>query len=94
MKTKIAPDTIARTIVLVLALINQILAVSGKGTIEIAESDVYQVVSIVFTITAAIAAWWYNNDFTLAAMRGTELTRSLKESEKEAARAKKENKDA
>jgi len=83
MHTKIAPDTLARTIVLALALINQILAIFGKGTIDIAESDIYQVVSIVFTIVTAIAAWWYNNDFTLAAMRGTELTRSLKESAKE-----------
>ena len=93
MHTKIAPDTLARTIVLALALVNQLLAIFGKGTIEIAESDIYQVVSIIFTIATAIAAWWYNNDFTLAAMRGTELTRSLKESDKEAKRAKKENKN-
>lgn len=82
MREKIAPDTIARTIVLALALVNQLLAVFGKGTIDIAESDIYQVVSIVFTIVTAIAAWWYNNDFTKAAMRGTELTRTLKASAK------------
>ena len=70
MKAKIAPDTIARTIVLVLALINQILAVFGKGTIEIAENDIYQVVSI--------AAWWYNNSFTKHAIRADEYMAALK----------------
>lgn len=78
MKAKIAPDTIARTIVLVLALINQLLAIFGKGTIEIAENDIYQVVSIVFTIVSSIAAWWYNNSFTNHAIRADEYMKALK----------------
>ena len=78
MKAKIAPDTIARTIILVLALINQILAIFGKGTIEIAENDIYQVVSIVFTIGSAIAAWWYNNSFTKHAIRADDYMKALK----------------
>ena len=79
---KIAADTLARTIILALALINQVLAITGKSPIAIAEDDVYQLISVIFTIVTAIAAWWYNNDFTLAAIRGTELTRSLKESDR------------
>ena len=78
MTRKIAPDTLARTIVLALALLNQVLAVSGKGTIEIAESDIYQGVSIVFTIVAAIAAWWYNNSFTKHAIRADAYLDSLR----------------
>lgn len=78
MTTKIAPDTLARTIVLALALVNQILAIFGKGTIEIAENDIYQVVSIVFTIATAIAAWWYNNSFTKHAIRADEYLAALK----------------
>lgn len=78
MKAKIAPDTLARTIVLALALINQLLAVFGKGTIEIAENDIYQVVSIVFTIGSAIAAWWYNNSFTKHAIRADDYMKALK----------------
>lgn len=78
MKTKIAPDTLARTIVLALALLNQLLAIFGKGAIEIAESDIYQVVSIIFTIGSAIAAWWYNNSFTNHAIRADEYMKALK----------------
>lgn len=78
MSTKIAPDTIARTIVLALALLNQCLAIAGKGTIQIAESDVYQVVSLLFTIGSAIVAWWYNNSFTKHAIRADRFLDSLK----------------
>ena len=78
MNTKIKPDTIARTIVLALALINQCLAIMGKGTIQIAENDVYQLVSLAWTIISAIVAWWYNNSFTKHARRADELLEALK----------------
>jgi SPP1 family holin len=78
MNTKIRPETIARTIVLALALINQCLAIMGKGTIDIAENDVYQTVSLVWTIVSAIVAWWYNNSFTKHARRADELLEALK----------------
>ena len=78
MNTKIKADTIARTIVLALALINQCLAIMGKGTIDIAENDVYQTVSLVWTIASAIVAWWYNNSFTKHARRADELLEALK----------------
>ena len=78
MQTKIKPDTIARTIVLALALVNQILANFGKGTIQIAENDVYQVVSLIFTIGSVITAWWWNNSFTKHAIRADNYLDSLK----------------
>lgn len=71
-------DTIARTIVLALALINQVLAVCGKGTIDIAENDVYQVVSLVITITSAVVAFWKNNSFTNAAIEADAYLAKLK----------------
>lgn len=82
MRTKISPDTLARTIVLALALLNQLLIVVGKSPIPVAEDDIYQVVSVVATIATAVIAWWYNNDFTQAAMRGTALAKRLKEEKK------------
>lgn len=38
---RINPDTIARTIVLILALINQTLAIFGKERLPFVESDIY-----------------------------------------------------
>lgn len=83
MNTKIQPDTIARTIVLALALLNQMLAIFGKGTIQIAENDIYQVVSIIWTIVSAVVAWWYNNSFTKHAIRADDYLASLKNGSQE-----------
>lgn len=71
-------DTIARTIVLALALINQVLAITGKGTISFANSDIYQLVSLIWTIGASVTAWWKNNSFTAAARKADELKDELK----------------
>ena len=54
---KISAGTIARTLCLCLALINQLLAIFGKGTISFAEDDIYQAVSIIFTLVTSVAAW-------------------------------------
>ena len=78
MESKIKPDTIARTIILALALLNQCLAIMGKGTINITENDIYQVVSLIWTIVSAIIAWWYNNSFTKHARRADDLLEALK----------------
>ena len=71
-------DTSARTIVLALALINQVLAIAGKGTISFANSDIYQLVSLIWTIGASVTAWWKNNSFTAAARKADELKDELK----------------
>lgn len=74
----IKADTIARTIILALALLNQVLAIMGKGTIDIAENDIYQVVSLIATIVTSIVAWWYNNSFSHHAIRADEYLKALK----------------
>lgn len=78
MEHKVSPDTIARTIVLALALINQLLINTGKTPIPIMEDDVYQLVSIIFTIVTAVIAWWYNNSFTKHAIRADKYMDALK----------------
>ena len=78
MRERIQPDTIARTIVLILALLNQILAIFGKGTVEIAENDIYQVVSIIWTIASAVVAWWWNNSYTQHAIRADKYLDTLR----------------
>lgn len=75
---KVKADTIARTLVLILALVNQVLAVLGKGTIDIAENDIYQLVSIAWTVVSAVVAWWYNNSFTKHAIRADKYLDALK----------------
>lgn len=71
-------DTIARTIFLFIALANQMLAIAGKEILPITEDMVYQVVSLIATIVAAILAWWKNNSFTKAAIEADKVLDQLK----------------
>ena len=76
---KITSGAIARTIVLFLALVNQILTMCGIQTIPVAEGDINTLIATGFTIITALVAWWKNNSFTQAAIRGDEVKAALKE---------------
>ena len=75
---KISAGTIARTICLALALINQILTASGHSMINIADDDINTLISTTFTIVAALAAWWKNNSFTKAALKADKVMKEEK----------------
>ena len=81
MKNNITAGTIARTIVLILALANQVLAMCGKQVLNISDDDIYQTVSLLFTIGASAVAWWKNNSFSQAAIKADEVMTELKENE-------------
>lgn len=71
-------DTIARTIVLFIALANQVLAIAGKEVFPVTEDQIYQVVSLIATIGASVWAWWKNNSFTRAAIHADKVLDQLK----------------
>lgn len=75
----IKKDTVIRTIVLFIALLNQILAVMGKEAFPITEDQVYQSVTLVITIIAAVWAWWRNNSFTRHACLADDYLAELNE---------------
>lgn len=75
---KIKKDTIIRTIILVIALINQILTVIGKNPLPFSDDMVYEIVSVVFTVVASVVAWWKNNSFTKNALMADEVLNELK----------------
>ena len=77
---KVKPDTIARTVVLILALLNQVLAVAGKEVLPFAEDQIYQLVSLIATIVTAGVAWWKNNSFTKAAIAADKALADAKSS--------------
>lgn len=86
---KVSKETIIRTIILAIALLNQILAVCGREAFPITENTVYQFsdiayqfVSLAFTICASIIAWWKNNSFTQEAIEADKLMHKLKNEDK------------
>lgn len=79
---KVKLDTIIRTIILILALANQVLAIMGKQAIPVTEDEVYQLVTLLITIGAALWSWWKNNSFTLPAIKADEYLEKLRREKK------------
>ena len=77
-KRKIEPATIARTAVLIFALVNQILTMIGKNPLPFAEEDVYTAVTGILTVGAALWTWWKNNSFTQAALEADVYRKEIK----------------
>lgn len=75
---KITSGTIARTIILILALINQVLSVLGYSLIPIEDEQINEIVTLVCTIASALTAWWKNNSFTKKAILADEYLNGMR----------------
>ena len=82
-KHKIEKDTVIRTAVLSLAIINNGLALFGKSPIPIDNDTVVAVISFLFTTGSAIWTWWKNNSFTKTAIQADKYLDELRALEKE-----------
>lgn len=71
-KKKPSKATIIRTAVLVLAIINNALAIAGKSPLPIDDEVVTNVISFAFTTAASFVTWWKNNSFTQTAIEADE----------------------
>lgn len=65
----VSAGTIARTVVLALALTNQVLSALGKPVLPIESAQLEQIVTTGITTVAALVAWWQNNSFTPEAIK-------------------------
>lgn len=74
----ITAGTLSRTIILALALINQIFSATGHPVLPIEDAQVETLVSTAWTVIAALIAWWKNNSFTSAAKAGDEIMKQEK----------------
>ena len=63
-KLTVKTQTVIRTICLIIALINQLLILCGKGRIPFTEDEIYQTVSYIALGVIALWTWWKNNSFT------------------------------
>lgn len=69
MKMNVKPATVARTVVLALALVNQCLSAAGKSPLPIDSASAEQWVTAGLTTAAALWAWWENNSFSQSAIQ-------------------------
>lgn len=70
--------TIVRTVVLFVALVNQVLVMSGMSPLPFEDAEVEMFVSTAFTAVASLVAWWRNNSFTEQAQEADAYLRKLK----------------
>lgn len=70
--------TIIRTIILLVALVNQLLVAFGKSPLPIDDEQIETLFSTGFTIIASLIAWWKNNSVTKEAIEADEYLRKLK----------------
>ena len=75
---KVKTDTIVRTVILALALINQILTSTGRSVIPVSNEEISEAITLVVTIGASVWAWWKNNSFTKPAIKADEVLKDLK----------------
>ena len=76
---KISKGTVIRTAVLLLAIVNNALAIAGKSPLPIESETVTEVISFIFTTVTAFVTWWKNNSFTDAAIQADDYMKRLKQ---------------
>ena len=71
-------ETLIRTIILALALINQILYIFGFNPLLLENETITELITALFTLSASIWAWWKNNSVTKNAIKADEYLKELK----------------
>ena len=79
---QVKKDTIIRTTVLAVALVNQILTSTGHDIIPVSDEQITQGITLGFTVGASLWAWWKNNSFTKNAIEADKVLKTLKEGDK------------
>ena len=72
-------DTMIRTIILVIALINQILICFKINPLPFSNEEIYTALSTIVTAAASVWAWWKNNSITKNAIKADKYLKELKE---------------
>ena len=80
-KVNVKIGTIIRTVILVLALVNQALTIAGKSPLPVSDEQVTELLSMLFTVVASLWSWWKNNSFTRAAIVADEMLADMRASE-------------
>lgn len=75
---KPSKETIIRTILLIIAIVNQVLTSSGKNPIPFSDEEIYSGLTAIFTVAMTAWAWWKNNSFTSAAITADKVLKDLK----------------
>ncbi len=76
---RIKADTVIRTVILIISLLNIILNLFGCKTLPVEDETVSDFISSLFLIVSAVSSWWYNNSFSKKAIEADEYLDELRE---------------
>ncbi|MCQ4637012.1 phage holin [Anaerovorax odorimutans] len=79
LETGVSGQTIARTIVTFLALLNAVLAITGKTPLDLDENTIYLICTGIASVATTIWSWWKNNSFTRRARTADLVKDGVKE---------------
>lgn len=79
MKTQVKTETIIRTIVTGVTMINMILTVFDINPLPWSEEELYSGLSAIAAAVSAVWSWWKNNSFTKEAIEADNLLKELKD---------------
>lgn len=71
-------ETIIRTIITFMALLNSVLVMCNKNPLPYSETQLYAALSGIMSVLSTLWSWWKNNSFTQEAIEADELLRELK----------------
>ncbi len=77
---QISKGTIARTISVVLVIVNIVLKQFGIDAINVSESEILTFVEALIEVGIIVVSFWKNNSFTQKAIEADEFLKNLKES--------------
>ena len=75
---KVTKETLLRTAVTLIALINSVLTVTGRNPLPWSETEMYEGLSALFTVVTTAWSWWKNNSFTQNALLADSYMKKLK----------------
>lgn len=76
-------ETIIRTVVLGVALWNQVLMMNGKSVFPLTNDQIADAIGVGFTVVTAVVAWWKNNSFTAPAIEADRYLEQLRSGDAE-----------
>ena len=71
-------ETIIRTVITFIALLNSVLVMCNKNPLPYSETQLYAALSGIMSVLSTLWAWWKNNSFTQKAIEADEVLRELK----------------
>lgn len=74
----ISKGTIARTVMLVIVIINLVLKQLGHDLINVSESEILSVVEMLIELAVIVVSFWKNNSYTQNAIKADEFLKNLK----------------